>query len=55
MAIIKWEYGKWNSIMGYQCGQCGTYYPFTEAALKHEEAIDNNGGICPDAKEAPHE
>ena len=50
MAIIKWEYGKWNSVLGYQCSQCGTIYPFWEAAIKHEEEIDDNGGICPNTE-----
>jgi hypothetical protein len=55
MAIIKWEYGKWNNVIGYQCSQCGKCYPFVAGALQHEEQIDNNGGVCPDApvEEAP--
>ena len=47
MAIIKWEYGAWNSIMGYQCYQCGSYFPFIEGALRHEQEIEDNNGICP--------
>jgi len=52
MAIIRWEYGTWDSTMGYTCKQCGTIYPFWEGALKHEEAIGNNGDICPNVQEA---
>uniref|UniRef100_A0A6H2A0C1 Uncharacterized protein n=1 Tax=viral metagenome TaxID=1070528 RepID=A0A6H2A0C1_9ZZZZ len=48
MAIIKWEYGKWDNIMGYICGQCGKVLPFYQGGLAHEELIDENGGYCPD-------
>lgn len=51
MAIIKWEYGTWDNIMGYHCSQCHTYYPFIEGALDHEREIDNNNGICPYTEE----
>ena len=50
MTIIKWEYGTWNNILGYQCGQCGTICPFVEGGIAHENAIDENGGICPRAE-----
>ncbi len=51
MAIIKWEYGTWNSVLGYCCNQCHTYCIFDGGALRHEEAIEENGGICPNIKE----
>lgn len=48
MAIIKFEYGEWNSIMGYTCDQCGVICPFMEGALQHEKHIEENNGECPD-------
>lgn len=51
MAIIKFEYGKWDSVMGYQCSQCGWMFPYVCSACQHEKKIEENGGICPDKKE----
>lgn len=47
MATVKFEYGKWDSILGYVCSQCGCICPFVEGAIAHENAIDENGGVCP--------
>lgn len=55
MALIKWEYGTWDNIMGYHCNQCYTYFPFVEGALNHEKEIDENNGICPYAKNEDEE
>ena len=50
MARVKFEFGKWDNIMGYQCSQCGAFCPFVEGAIAHENATENNGGICPMAE-----
>jgi hypothetical protein len=47
MATVKFEYGKWNSVWGYQCYQCGRMYPFIDAAISHENDIEENNGVCP--------
>jgi len=47
MATVKFEYGKWDSFLGYQCNQCGAICPFVHGAIRHEEDIENNGGVCP--------
>ena len=52
MATVRFEYGKWDSFWGYQCSQCGTICPFVQGAIHHEEDIENNGGVCPQIKEA---
>lgn len=54
MARIKFEYGTWDNIMGYTCGQCGRIFPFIEGAMNHENDIDDNDGTCPNV-EAPNE
>jgi hypothetical protein len=50
MATVKFEYGKWDNFWGYQCSQCFAICPFVHGAIIHEEAIDANGGICPEAE-----
>lgn len=51
MAIIRWEYGKWHNLLGYQCDQCKKIYPYIESGVRHEIEIDENGGICPYASD----
>ncbi len=50
MATVKFDYGKWDGILGYQCGQCGVIIPYIMVAIEHENEIDKNEGICPNAK-----
>jgi hypothetical protein len=44
---IKFEYGKWNNLLGYECPQCHCFCPFPEGGEKHDNDAKNNGGICP--------
>lgn len=54
MAIVKWEYGKWDDLIGYRCNQCGKFYLSVEGGIRHENEIDRNNGICPEAIKIPH-
>ncbi len=36
---VKFEHGKWDSLMGYKCPECGTYIGDPEEAMYHENNL----------------
>jgi len=37
--VVKFERGKWDSLMGYKCPECGTWIGDPEEAMYHENNL----------------
>lgn len=42
-------------ILGYTGQQCGQSFAFLLGAISHQEGINANGGVCPDADDEENE